>query len=85
MINIFLLLNRNGDEFFRGQKFVINSRKYRYYDVFLDDISDTMSANFGAVRNIYTPLHGHRVHSLEELEDGKTYVASGNGRFVKLK
>lgn len=80
-----MLFDRNGDEFFRGQKFVINSRKYRYYDVFLDDISDTMSANFGAVRNIYTPHHGHRIHSLDELEDGKTYVAAGKGRFVRLK
>jgi hypothetical protein len=78
-------LLRNGDEFYKGHKMVINSRKYRYFDVFLDDVSDTMNANFGAVRSIHTPIHGHRVKSLNELEDGKTYVAAGGGRFVRLK
>lgn len=78
-------LLRNGDEFYRGQKVVINSRKYRYFDVFLDDLSDMMQARFGAVRNIHTPIHGHKVKSLDQIEDGKTYVASGAGRFVKLK
>lgn len=77
-------LLRNGDEFYRGQKVVINSRKYRYFDVFLDDLSDMMQARFGAVRNIHTPVHGHKVRSLEQIEDGKTYVAAGAGRFVKL-
>ena len=78
-------LLRNGDEFYRGQKVVINSRKYRYFDVFLDDISDSMNAQFGAVRNIHTPMHGHKIKSLDEFEDGKAYVASGNGRFKRLK
>jgi hypothetical protein len=78
-------LLRNGDEFYRGQKVVINSRKYRYFDVFLDDISDSMNAQFGAVRNIHTPLHGHKIKSLDQFEDGQTYVASGNGRFKRLK
>ncbi|CAF0856314.1 unnamed protein product [Brachionus calyciflorus] len=77
-------LLRNGDEFYKGQKVVINSRKYRYFDVFLDDLSDKMQARFGAVRNIHTPVHGHRVKSLDQIEDGKTYVASGAGRFVRL-
>ena len=78
-------LLRNGDEFYRGQKVVINSRKYRYFDVFLDDISDSMNAQFGAVRNIHTPMNGHKIKSLDQFEDGQTYVASGNGRFKRLK
>lgn len=78
-------LLRNGDEFFRGQKVVINSRKYRYFDVFLDDISDNINARFGAVRNIHTPINGHKIKSLDQIEDGKTYVAAGSGRFVRLK
>ncbi len=78
-------LLRNGDEFYRGHKFVINSRKYRYFDVFMDDISNDLNANFGAIRKIHTPVNGHRIRSLDELEDGKTYVANGNSRFVKIK
>lgn len=78
-------LLRNGDEFYRGHKFVINSRKYRYLDVFMDDISNDLNANFGAIRKIHTPTHGHRIKSLDEFEDGKTYIAAGNSRFVKIK
>ena len=75
-------LLKNGDEFYRGHRCVINSRKYRYLDVFLDDISDK---NFGAVRSIHTPVHGHKIKNLDEIENGKTYVAAANGRFIKLK
>ena len=78
-------LLRNGDEFFPGQTIVINSRKYRYFDVFLDDLSNTLNARFGAVRNIHTPNLGHRVKSLDEIENGKVYVASGVGKFRRLK
>ena len=78
-------LLRNGDEFYRGHKFVINSRKYKYFDVFMDDISNDLNANFGAIRKIHTPINGHRIKNLEELEDGKTYVAAGNSRFIKIK
>ena len=76
---------RNGDDHYSGQKVVINSRKYRNFDYFLDDLSKTLNARFGAVRNIHTPLYGRRVNSLEEIEDGKTYVATGNMQFKKLK
>jgi hypothetical protein len=78
-------LLRNGDEFYKGRKFVINSRKYRYFDVFMDDISDVLNSNFGAIRKIHTPVNGHRIRQLDQLEDGKTYVAAGNGRFIRLK
>jgi hypothetical protein len=78
-------LLRNGDEFHTGQKIVINSRKYRYLDVLLDDLSNILNARFGAVRCIYTPVNGHRVTDLDNIEDGGTYVAGGGGRFRKLK
>lgn len=78
-------LLRNGDDYFAGQKVVINSRKYRYFDVFLDDLSNTLNARFGAVRNIHTPQHGHKVKSLDQIEDGKVYVASGLQKFKRLK
>ena len=76
-------LLRNGDAFYRGHKVVINSRKYRYYDVFLNDVSDAFNA--GAIRKIHTPVGGQKIESLDELEDGKIYVAAGNEAFVKMK
>jgi hypothetical protein len=54
-------------------------------DVFLDDASQALHANFGAVRCIFTPKNGTRLHDISELEDHRTYVASGGERFKKLQ
>lgn len=78
-------LLRNGDMFFPGRSFVINQRKYPMLDVFLDDASQALRANFGAVRCIYTPKTGTRLSDISELEDHRTYVASGGERFKKLQ
>ncbi len=78
-------LMRNGDSFFPGRAFVINQRKYPMLDVFLDDASQALRANFGAVRCIYTPKNGTRLHDITELEEHRTYVASGGERFKKLQ
>ena len=42
-------LMRNGDSFFTGRGFVINQRKYPLLDAFMDDASQALRANFGAV------------------------------------
>ncbi len=78
-------LMRNGDQFFPGRAFVINQRKYPMLDVFLDDASQALSANFGAVRYIYTPKNGTRLHDISQLEDHRTYVAAGGERFKRLQ
>lgn len=51
----------------------------------MDDISNSLSSNFGAIRKIHTPNNGHRITRLDQFEDGKTYVAAGNNKFIKLK
>ncbi|CAF1017943.1 unnamed protein product [Adineta ricciae] len=77
-------LLRNGDPYFTGRTFVINQRRYPVFDVFLDDASQALRANFGAVRCIYTPKHGTRLKDITEFEDHRTYVAGGGERFKKL-
>ncbi|CAF0827994.1 unnamed protein product [Rotaria sordida] len=77
-------LMRNGDSYFPGRSFVINQRKYPMLDVLLDDASQALRANFGAVRCIYTPKNGTRLHDIADLQDHQTYVASGGERFKKL-
>lgn len=77
-------LLRNGDPFYRGHKFVISTRRYRYFDVFMDDISDTLNANFGAIRKIYT-TDGQLLENLESFEDGQIYVAAGSEKFIRMK
>ena len=78
-------LLRNGDPYFTGRIFVINQRRYPVFDVFLDDASQALRANFGAVRCIYTPKHGTRLKDITEFEDHRTYVAGGGERFKKLQ
>ncbi|CAF1318998.1 unnamed protein product [Adineta steineri] len=78
-------LMRNGDSFFSGRSFVINQRKYPMLEVFLDDASQALKANFGAVRCIYTPRNGTRLHDISELEDHRTYVAGGGEKFKRLQ
>ncbi|CAF1662481.1 unnamed protein product, partial [Didymodactylos carnosus] len=69
----------------QGRSFVINQRKYPKLGVFLDDASQTMRANFGAVRCIYTPKNGTRVRDISDFEDHHTYVAGGAEKFKKLQ
>ncbi|CAF2120918.1 unnamed protein product [Rotaria magnacalcarata] len=77
-------LMRNGDSFFTGRNFVINQKKYPMLEVFMDDASRTLRANFGAVRCIYTPKHGTRLQDISDFEDHRTYVAAGGEKFKKL-
>jgi len=78
-------LMRNGDPYFPGRTFLINQKRYPMLEVFLDDASQTLRANFGAVRCIYTPKHGTRLNDISDFEDHRTYVASGGERFKKLQ
>jgi Doublecortin len=75
----------NGDPFFTGRFFLIHQKKYPIFDVFLDDVSQGLNANFGAVRHIYTPRYGRRLKRISDFEDHCTYVAAGNERFKRLK
>ncbi|XP_056377281.1 doublecortin domain-containing protein 2 isoform X5 [Hyla sarda] len=75
---------RNGDPFYRGRRMIIHEKRVGSFDVFLKDVTGKVQAPFGAVRNIYTPKHGHRVSSLEDLQPGECYVAGGKETFKKL-
>eukprot|EP00058_Branchiostoma_floridae_P023218 XP_002608708.1 hypothetical protein BRAFLDRAFT_211985 [Branchiostoma floridae] len=76
---------RNGDLYFPGRKFVVNEKQVRNFDSFLNQVTNGLGARFGAVRNIWTPTHGHRVRELEAIDNGKTYVAGGFERFRKME
>ncbi|XP_071114586.1 doublecortin domain-containing protein 2C-like isoform X2 [Haliotis cracherodii] len=76
---------RNGDSHFAGHVFRWNKRHVRTFDAFLGAITDSVKLKDGAVRRIYTPLHGHRVTDFDHLEEGGVYVAAKQERFKKLK
>lgn len=74
---------RNGDLQYFGKDFVLNKRRIRTWESFLQNVTTDLKSN-EAVRSIRTPTHGHVVRSLDDLKDNSQYVAVGNGRFKKI-
>ncbi|KAL3040648.1 hypothetical protein OYC64_011622 [Pagothenia borchgrevinki] len=68
---------KSGDPQFNGLRMVINNRTFKTFDALLDSLSKKVPLPFG-VRNITTPRGVHAVHTLDELEDGKSYICSDN-------
>ena len=66
---------KSGDPQFSGLRMVINNRTFKTFDALLDSLSKKVPLPFG-VRNITTPHGVHAVHTLDELEDGKSYICS---------
>lgn len=75
---------RNGDEFFPGKKFVINSREIKDMDTLYTYLTDTVKPRFGCVRNIYTPEGGTKIENLKDLVSNRAYVISGFEKFKYL-
>lgn len=63
---------------------VVNGRQVRDFSTFLNRVTSGIRAPV-AVRNIYTPFHGSKIRSLEDLVNGKYYVAGGSEQFKKVK
>lgn len=66
---------KSGDPQFNGLRMVINNRTFKTFEALLDSLSKKVPLPFG-VRNITTPRGVHAVSSLDELEDGKSYICS---------
>ncbi|XP_069813684.1 oxygen-regulated protein 1 isoform X3 [Dendropsophus ebraccatus] len=66
---------KSGDPRFSGIKMVVSNRSFKTFDALLDSLSKKVPLPFG-VRNITTPRGIHHITTLEELEDGKSYICS---------
>lgn len=70
---------KSGDPQFSGFRAVISARTFKSFDALLDGLSRKVPLPFG-VRTITTPRGTRPVLSLEELEDGKSYLCSDRKR-----
>ncbi|XP_036887718.1 oxygen-regulated protein 1 isoform X1 [Sturnira hondurensis] len=66
---------KSGDPQFGGVRVVVNPRSFKSFDALLDSLSRKVPLPFG-VRNISTPRGRHSITSLEQLEDGESYLCS---------
>ncbi|XP_035285108.1 oxygen-regulated protein 1 [Anguilla anguilla] len=70
---------KSGDPQFSGFRAVVSGRTFKSFDALLDGLSKKVPLPFG-VRTITTPRGTHAVLSLDELEDGKSYLCSDRRR-----
>lgn len=76
---------RNGDKFFGGVVFAVTPEKYRNFDSLVNDLTRALIPNVilpNGVRVIFT-MDGKKIQEVNELEDGKSYVVSGNSEIFK--
>ena len=74
---------KSGDYKFTGHRMVINARTFKTFDALLDALSKKVPLPFG-VRTITTPRGTNLVKSLDDLEDGGSYVCSDQRRVKPL-
>ncbi|EDW99417.2 serine/threonine-protein kinase GE16371 [Drosophila yakuba] len=76
---------RNGDRFYPGVTIPVSNERYRSFERLFEDLTRLLEENVkipGAVRTIYN-MCGKKITSLDELEDGQSYVCSCNNENFK--
>nr|XP_034182091.1 probable serine/threonine-protein kinase fhkE [Osmia lignaria]XP_034182092.1 probable serine/threonine-protein kinase fhkE [Osmia lignaria] len=76
---------RNGDKFYTGIVMAVTAERYRSFDSLASDLTRALISSVtlpNGVRAIYT-MDGKRVQNINDLEDGKCYVVSGQGEIFK--
>ncbi|CAM1328720.1 DCDC2 (predicted) [Pycnogonum litorale] len=74
----------NGNGFNTGARCIINPRQIRNFDSLLTFLTGRLKPKYGAVRNVYTPVNGHRVTELRKIKSNQSYVVAGKEKFKKL-
>uniref|UniRef100_A0A7M5XA15 Uncharacterized protein n=1 Tax=Clytia hemisphaerica TaxID=252671 RepID=A0A7M5XA15_9CNID len=75
---------KDGDINFNAVPITVNEKRYGNFDVLLDDLSSRVPLPYG-VRNIYTPMGRNRVDEIDDLVDGKQYVATSQRKIKRLE
>ncbi|XP_069067352.1 neuronal migration protein doublecortin isoform X4 [Pleurodeles waltl] len=79
---------RNGDRYFKGIVYAVSSDRFRSFDALLADLTRSLSDNINlpqGVRYIYTIDGMNKICSMDELEEGESYVCSSDNFFKKVE
>lgn len=74
----------NGDQHGLPKKLLVNPKRDRTYNAFLDYATKVLNPRYGAVRNIMTPEGRHRVRGFDDLQPEGRYVACGREPYKRL-
>ncbi|XP_073498617.1 serine/threonine-protein kinase DCLK2 isoform X1 [Phyllobates terribilis] len=77
---------RNGDRYFKGLPYAVSAERFRSFDALLMELTRSLSDNVSlpqGVRCIYT-LDGIKITSLDELQEGESYVCASNESYRKV-
>lgn len=75
---------RNGDAHFPGRTVIIGPM-FRSFDYLLDWITTRIKSPFGAVRKLYLLPTGKVMKSLDDIQDGCSYVAARQEKLQRLQ
>ncbi|KAM8939005.1 serine/threonine-protein kinase DCLK2 isoform 2-T2 [Pelodytes ibericus] len=78
---------RNGDRYFKGLPYAVSTERFRSFDALLMELTRSLCDNVSlpqGVRCIYTLDGGKKITSLDELQEGESYVCASNESFRKV-
>ncbi|XP_062844398.1 neuronal migration protein doublecortin-like [Trichomycterus rosablanca] len=78
---------RNGDRYFRGIVYAIASERFRTFDALLEDLTRSLADNINlphGVRFIFTIDGACKISSLDQLEEGESYVCASENYYKKV-
>ena len=80
-------LYRNGDVHYAGMNYPVSAERHRTLNSLLDELTHSSVQDgivLHCVRYLFAADNGRRVTSLEQLEDGASYVCSSKPVFKRL-
>ncbi|XP_072262003.1 serine/threonine-protein kinase DCLK2 isoform X3 [Pyxicephalus adspersus] len=78
---------RNGDRYFKGLPYAVSAERFRSFDALLMELTRSLSDNVSlpqGVRCIYTLDGSRKITSLDELQEGESYVCASNESYRRV-
>ncbi|XP_059902258.1 serine/threonine-protein kinase DCLK2 isoform X2 [Gadus macrocephalus] len=78
---------RNGDKYFKGLVYAVSNDRFRSMDALLMELTRSLSDNVNlthGVRALYTADGSKKISSLDQLEEGESYVCASNEPYRRL-
>lgn len=78
---------RNGDRYFKGIVYAVATDRFRTFDALLADLTRSLSDHINlpqGVRFIFTIDGSRKITSMQELEEGESYVCASENYYKKV-